>query len=299
MNTLVTGGLGFIGSNLVDQLVRDGHKVIVIDNLITGSIHNKNSDCIFHECNLEAFNEVDFVKRLLIENNIDTVFHLAALPNVQMSMDQFSLTHENTLSSTVHLLDAIAGTNVKKFVFSSTSAVYGDTNEFPTTENAKIDLITPYALQKFTCEKYLEIFSKIHDISITCLRYFNVYGERMAFNGPYSLVLCRFLKQIAEGQELTVTNDGEQRRDFIYVGDIIQANILASQHLNENKIEVFNVGYGQNFSINEIADAMGGSKVYIGERIEPRVTLCSNAKIKDILGWKPTVSVLDWIKTQL
>jgi UDP-glucose 4-epimerase len=299
MNVLVTGGAGFIGSHLVDLLIEEGCKVVVLDSLLTGDIKNVNPKSQFYSVDLGFASNIDFVKRTIEKFEIDTVFHLAALPNVQMSMDKFSTTHANTLTSTVNLLDAIKGTSVSKVIFSSTSAIYGDTNQFPTTENASINCITPYALQKFTCEKYLEIFSKLNNVDVVCLRYFNVYGERMSFNGPYSLVLCRFFKQILEGQKLTITNDGEQKRDFIYVKDVARANLLAAKFVNKNKMEIFNVGYGKNFSINEIAETLGGDKEYIGVRIEPRITLCDNSKIKEALGWEPKVEVLNWIKGQI
>lgn len=297
MSILVTGGAGFIGSHLVDSLVEQGYKVWVVDSLVSGA-KNTNDKANYLNVDVALPQNKNFLQEIILENNIQTVFHFAALPNVQMSFDRLFLTHSNTLSSTANLLEIIKDTSVSKVVFSSTSAVYGDGLHFPTPESDPVDLITPYAIQKFTSEQYLKIFAKQRAVDVTCLRFFNVFGERMADNGPYSLVLSIFLKQKRTGQPLTITNDGEQRRDFIYVKDIVRAAIMAKDYRSENYFDIFNVGFGANFSINQIADAVGGEKLYIGKRTESKVTLANINKIQKAFGWNPQTNILEWIKKQ-
>lgn len=297
MSILVTGGAGFIGSHLVDSLVEQGYKVWVVDSLVSGA-KNTNDKANYLNVDVALPQNKNFLQEIILENNIQTIFHFAALPNVQMSFDRLFLTHSNTLSSTANLLEIIKDTSVSKVVFSSTSAVYGDGLHFPTPESDPVDLITPYAIQKFTSEQYLKIFAKQRAVDVTCLRFFNVFGERMADNGPYSLVLSIFLKQKRTGQPLTITNDGEQRRDFIYVKDIVRAAIMAKDYRSENYFDIFNVGFGANFSINQIADAVGGEKLYIGKRTESKVTLANINKIQKAFGWNPQTNILEWIKKQ-
>lgn len=298
MSILVTGGAGFIGSHLVDSLIESDYDVIVVDSLVSGAKNlNKNAEYLYLDIALQQ--NKNYLKEIIYQNDIDTVFHFAALPNVQMSFDKLFLTNSNTLNSTVNLLEVIKDTTVSKVVFSSTSAIYGNTLNFPTSESDPIDLLTPYAIQKFASEQYFKTFCKQNGIDVTCLRFFNVFGERMADNGPYSLVLSLFLKQKRNGEKLTITNDGEQRRDFIYVKDIVQAAIMAKDYKSENYFDIFNVGFGKNFSINEIADTVGGEKLYIGDRIETKVTLANINKIQKAFGWNPETNIIEWIKTQI
>lgn len=297
MSILVTGGAGFIGSHLVDSLVESNYDVIVVDSLASG-VQNLNKNAKYLYLDISSPQNKNYLKEVISQNNIQTVFHFAALPNVQMSFDKLFLTHSNTLSSTVNLLEIIKDTSVSKVIFSSTSAVYGNGLHFPTPESDPVDLITPYAIQKFASEQYFKVFAKQNGVDVTCLRFFNVFGERMADNGPYSLVLSIFLKQKRDGQSLTITNDGEQRRDFIYVKDVVRAAIMAKDYRSENYFDIFNVGFGTNFSINQIADAVGGEKLYIGERTESKVTLANINKIQKALGWNPQTNILEWIQKQ-
>jgi UDP-glucose 4-epimerase len=297
---LVTGAAGFIGSNMLDFLSDKGQKVFGIDNFSTGKKENLsnskysgfNTLDMSEDCNIQVMNSI-------IQNNrIEIVYHFAALPNVLQSIEQTNLTHKHTLTSTLNLLEAIKNTSVKKIIFSSTSAIYGNCDSYPTDELSSVDCLTPYALQKLMSEQYIKMYTELYDISAVCLRNFNVYGERMTNEGAYKSVISIFKQQKKEGTPLTITNDGEQRRDFIYVGDVVRANYLCSVK-DTGKFNIFNIGYGENYSVNQIANCFGSDKIYIGNRIESKISLCNNKKACDFLNWKPEVNVLDWINTIL
>lgn len=289
-NFLVTGGAGFIGSNMVDFLINLGHDVTVIDNLSTGKISNINPLSKFIESDL---NTCDFGV-----DEFDFVIHMAAIPNVQQSIDEPKTSFNNNFLTTVNLLDKIKNTNVKKIVFSSTSAIYGNPEKFPTDESLKTNPMSPYALHKLMGEQYLKLYSELYNIKSVCLRYFNVFGNRMTNEGAYKSVISVFKEQKNNNTPLTITNDGNQKRDFINVNDVVLANYL-SCILDTNNFEVFNVGYGDNISVNEIASYFNQPTVYIGNRIEPFQTLCDNTKIKTQLKWNPTISVKNWLKTEI
>jgi UDP-glucose 4-epimerase len=286
---LVTGGAGFIGSNMVDFLIDHGYNVVIVDNLTTGKKENLNSKAEFYNIDLYKEN----INDLLID--IDYVIHMAAIPNVQQSIDQPLYTTEHNLSATVRLLNSIRKfPNIKKFVFSSTSSVYGDPIEFPVKETFEANPMSPYALQKLCSEQYIKMFTELYGIKAVCLRYFNVFGNRMTSEGAYKSVISIFMDQYKEGRPLTITNDGNQRRDFINVNDVVKANYLACIN-NTGSFDIFNVGYGKNISVNEIANYFNSETTYIGNRIEPKETLCDNTKIKNKLGWSPSISVGDWL----
>ena len=297
MSCLITGAAGFIGSNMLDFLYNKGVDVFCIDNFSTGKKENiKNSKYAeFYALDISKDDSIQKIKSIILKNNIDLVFHFAALPNVLQSIEQTNLTHAHTLTTTLNLLEAIKNTTVKKIVFSSTSAVYGNCNKYPTDENSEINCMTPYALQKLMSEQYIKMYTELYDISAVCLRNFNVYGERMTNEGAYKSVISIFKEQKNSNIPLTITNDGEQRRDFIYVGDVINANYLCSIK-DTGKFNIFNIGYGENYSVNQIANCFGGDKTYIGNRIESKISLCDNKKAFNVLGWKPEIKVLDWIK---
>jgi len=290
---LVTGGAGFIGSNMVDFLINHGHEVIVVDNLTTGKKENINPLCEFYNIDLYKEN----INELLV--NVDYVIHMAAIPNVQQSIDQPLFTTEHNLSATIRLLNSIRKfSNIKKLVFSSTSAIYGNPIEFPVKETFNSNPLSPYGLQKLCSEQYIKMFSELYSIKAVCLRYFNVFGNRMTSEGAYKSVISIFMGQYKEGKPLTITNDGNQRRDFINVNDVVMANYLSC--LNDTgSFDIFNVGYGENISVNEIANYFNSETTYIGNRIEPKETLCDNTKIKNKLGWSPSISVGDWLTNKL
>ena len=280
---LVTGGAGFIGSNMVDFLINHNHDVIVVDNLTTGKKENLNPKAEFYNIDLYKEN----INELLV--NVDYVIHMAAIPNVQQSIDQPLYTTEHNLSATIRLLNSIRKfPNIKKIVFSSTSAIYGNPIKFPVDETLSSNPLSPYALQKLCSEQYIKMFTELYGIKSVCLRYFNVFGNRMTSEGAYKSVISIFMGQYKEGKPLTITNDGNQRRDFINVNDVVMANYLSC--LNDTgSFDIFNVGYGENISVNEIANYFNSETTYIGNRIEPKETLCDNTKIKNKLGWSPLI----------
>ena len=290
---LVTGGAGFIGSNMVDFLIENNHHVIVVDNLSTGKKENINENADFYNIDLYKEN----IDQLL--NDIDYVIHMAAFPNVQQSIDQPLFTTEHNLSATIRLLNSIRKfPNIKKVIFSSSSAIYGNPIKFPVEETFDPNPLSPYGLQKLCSEQYLKLFSDLYGIKSVCLRYFNVFGERMTSEGAYKTVISVFMEQLKNKQPLTITNDGNQKRDFVYVKDVVIANYL-SCFTETGDFDVLNVGYGDNISVNEISSYFNSEVIYIGNRIEPKETLCNNTKIKNKLSWSPSISVKDWLTNKI
>jgi UDP-glucose 4-epimerase len=293
---IVCGGAGFIGSNMTDYLVSLGHDVVIIDNLSTGNIKNLNKKAIFYNLDISDKKNIDKIKHLC--ENYDYIIHMAATPNVQGSIDFPLDSHENNFQTTFNILESMRGTKIKKIIFSSTSAVYGNNEKYPTDENCNLDVLSPYGLQKLMSEKYIELYSKIFGIKGVCLRYFNVFGDRMTNHGAYKSVISVFREQYDLNLPLTITNDGNQRRDFIHVGDVVRANYLSCISDTDN-FEIFNVGSGDNISVNEIASYFNRPTINIGNRIEPFLTLCNSKKIKSKLGWFPTMSVKEWLNINL
>ena len=290
---LVSGGAGFIGSSLVDTLINEGSEVTIIDDLSTGKRENINPKATFLKYNLCL---IDTEKLIEICHGIKVIFHLAALARVQPSIENPIDYNNANVNGTLTLLYAAHKAGVNRVVYSSSSSVYGDVEIFPTPETTELNPMSPYALQKLIGEQYCQLFSQVYNLDTVCLRYFNVYGERMDLDGAYCLVTGIFAKQMKEGKPLTITNDGNQKRDFTYVGDVIHANILAGAHSVYLGGEVFNIGNGKNVSINEVANMFGGQKVYGEKRFEPFETLADNQKAKNQLKWKPTGNLSKWIK---
>ncbi len=287
---IVTGGAGFIGSNLVDELIKQEIEVIVLDNLSTGKIENINPRAVFYECNISKM-PMDTFKYLF--EDVDTVFHLAATPQVQYSIE--NPLDNNNLHSLINMLEVSKLIGAKRFVFSSSSAVYGNPKYTPIDENHPINPLSPYALHKLIGEQYCKLYSDIYNLDTVSLRYFNVYGNRMPKEGAYKSVLSVFKEQYNK-QPFNIVNDGKQKRDFIYVNDIIQANLLAANSTNNHKGDVFNVGTGQAYTVNEIANIFGGDKKYGEKRIEPKDSVAENAKIRLDLDWEPTGNLPKWIE---
>ena len=294
---VVTGGAGFIGSNMVDRLVDMGVQVTVIDNLSTGKRENINSAAYFWEQDLVTA-EVETISEYL--EDVDAVFHFAAMARVQPSIEDPVMFNENNVTATLKLLKACADSKVKRFVLSSSSSIYGDAEVMPTSEELPRNPMSPYAAQKMICEDYCKLFSDVYGLDTVCLRYFNVYGDRMTREGAYCTVLGIWAGQVEEGKNITITNDGEQRRDFTYVGDVVNANLLSATHTDKLNGGVYNVGNSDNVTINELAvlfEHHTNSHVeYIGDRLEPKATLADISKIKNKLGWKPNGDVKKWVK---
>ena len=287
---VVTGGAGFIGSNMVDYLIEKGIEVTIIDNFSTGKKENCNLKATICEIDLTVDNLEPHLE------GVDVVFHFAALARVQPSIEDPLTFNKHNIDGTLRLLMACHSKGVKRVVYSASSSCYGNVSTFPTPETHPTNPLSPYGLQKYVGEQYCKMFSEVYGLDTCSLRYFNVYGEKMNLEGAYCLAMGIFAKQMLDGKPLTITNDGNQRRDFTYVGDVVEANFLAATYPNDLKGESFNIGNGNNFSINEIADMLGGVKTYGEKRLEPFQTLADNSKAKNILGWNPKGNIQSWIK---
>ena len=290
---IVTGGAGFIGSNLVDKLIEQGVEVTILDNLSTGKEENINPKAKFINCDISTASEIDM---LFYINGADVVFHLAALARVQPSIEDPISFNEVNVKGTLNVLLAAHKAKVKRVVYSASSSCYGDATKFPTPEEHSTNPLSPYGLQKYVGEQYCKMFSEVYNLDTVSLRYFNVYGERMNLEGAYCLVLGIFGQKMLEGKPLTINNDGEQRRDFTYVCDVVEANILAATHKEPLNGEAFNIGNGKEFTVNEIADMLGGEKQYGNKVIEPFRTLADNSKALLMLNWDPKGDLPTWVE---
>lgn len=293
MKMLVTGGAGFIGSNLVDQLILEGKEVHVIDNFISGKKENCNDKAIYHNLDISVVEHIDTFKKIF--EGVDTIFHCAALARVQPSiLNPLKYEVNNTLGI-MNILKAAADVKVRRLVYSASSSAYGPTDNLPSKESNPINPISPYANQKYYGELCCRMFSEVYGLETVSLRYFNVYGERQNLGGAYATVVGIFINQILEGKPLTINGDGSQRRDFTYVKDVVSANILASNSLKVGSGEVINIGSGKNISINELADMFGTEKKYMKPVNEPFANLADIRKAKELLNWEPLKDLDSWI----
>jgi UDP-glucose 4-epimerase len=228
--------------------------------------------------------------------DVKFVFHLAAKARVQPSIVDPLGFNKINVDATLKLLIASRNAKVKRFIYSASSSVYGDTELFPTPENTKPSPMSPYGLQKYIGEQYCKLFSELYGLDTVSLRYFNVYGEGMLDEGAYCTVLGIFKKQKKNREPLTITNDGNQKRDFTYVGDVVEANYLSAMYSENLNGESFNVGNGKNYSLNEIANLFNSEKIFIGNKVEPYQTLADISKMKEFFGWEPKGDVIKWVK---
>jgi nucleoside-diphosphate-sugar epimerase len=289
MKICITGGAGFIGSNIYKDLITKGHSVRVIDNLSTGKLDNLPQGATVIVKDIIRITEKDL-------KDIDIVFHCAALARVQISIKQPLYYNETNVNGTLKVLEAARQAGVKKVIYSASSSVYGDSEEFPTKECCPANPISPYALQKYIGELYCKQYSLLYNLETICLRYFNVYGEGMSIDDSYTTVIGIFKHLKDSEKPLTITNDGCQRRDFTYVKDVVNANILAMESNKQFKGQSINIGSGSNYSVNEIAETFGGPVEFVGNVVEPKVTLADNSLAKSQLGWETTKDVIEWIK---
>ncbi len=281
---LVTGGAGFIGSHLTDKLIELGHQVLVIDNLMLGKREFVNHQAQFHQVDIRNFDEI---KPLF--QDVEAVFHLAADPRLPLSVEDPISTHDINVSGTLHVLKASLDNSVKKVIFSSTCAVYGD-QEPPIKEDYRPEPKSPYGLHKLMGEKYMKLFSELYNLHTVSLRYFNVYGPRKLAEGGYPMVIPVFLGQKKKKQPLTIIGDGKQTRDYVHVSDVVKANIKAWQS-EVNEGEAINIGSGEQISVNQIAEMISGETVNIPERAgEMRFIEADISKAKKILDWEPTIT---------
>jgi len=294
MKMIVTGGAGFIGSNLVDQLIIENNEVQVIDNFISGKKENCNDKAIYHKLDISSVDNIDALKTIF--EDVDTIFHCAALARVQPSIvDPLKYEVNNTLGL-MNVLKAAADVKVRRLIYSASSSAYGPTDNLPSKESDPINPISPYANQKYYGELCCKMFSEVFGLETVSLRYFNVYGERQNLGGAYATVVGIFINQMLEGKSLTINGDGSQRRDFTYVKDVVNANILASKSLKVGRGEVINIGSGKNISINDLADMISTNKTYRKQVNEPFANLADIRKAKKLLNWEPAVDLGSWIK---
>lgn len=292
---LVTGGAGFIGTNLVKKLLADGHEVVVLDNYAGG----KKGERIFKEAeyiNGDIRDEKDLKKAC---KGVEGIFHMAALPRVTFSVENPELTHDVNVNGTLKVLLAAKKYGVKRVIFSSSSSTYGGTDPGKLLkEDVTIKKpISPYALHKLIGENYCRLFNELYGLETISLIYFNVYGPYFDPEGPYALVVGKFLKQKKEGQAMTVCGDGEYYRDYTHVSDVVNANIMAMQSNKVGRGEVINIGCGCPTSVNELVKIMGGKSIKIDPRPgDPRFSGADNTKARELLDWTPKIRLEDGVK---
>ncbi len=278
MKALITGGVGFVGTNLIKRLLKDGHKVVSLDNYSTGLIKNEQEGCTYFNVDIRDAVDFDFFME-----KPDVIFHLAALPRIQPSFDYPAITFEANVLGTMNILEW-ARKNNTPVVYAGSSSTHGGVYK------------NPYTFTKWQGEELCKMYSEIYDLPTSICRFYNVYGPHHLTEGEYCTVIGIFETQYQNNEPLTITSDGEQRRDFTHVDDIVDGLMRCSEHFTF-KGEEFEFGYGENFSINVIADSFDSSKEYIDERPgEVRETLCTDKKAHKLLGWKPKKNVLDYIE---
>jgi len=280
---LVTGGAGFIGTNLIKHLLKKGHEVICFDNYSTGSKDNEQKGCTYFDIDLSKIKDYNF-----LESKPDVIFHLAALARIEPSFEFPSKTFEDNVNSTLNILD-YARNNDIKVVYAGSSSYHGGIYE------------NPYTYTKWQGEELCKLFSKIYDISTIICRFYNVYGPYQIMDGPYSAIVGIFQRQFLDKSPLTITGDGEQRRDFTHVDDIVNGLVKASKHSHNGSI--FELGTGINHSINELAKMFGDDYPveYLPKREgEMHTTLCDISEAKEKIDYNPKQNlkkyIKDWIK---
>ena len=295
--SIVTGGAGFIGSHIVEKLKRLDHMVVVIDNEYSDNDNfhwrkdtlNVNIDITDYKALKKAFTGADYI------------FHLAAEARIGPAIENpLNALNINTMG-TCNVLQCAREVGAKKVLYSSTSSGYG-LNEAPNIETQPDDCLNPYSVSKIAGEKLCKMYTDLYGLNTIIFRYFNVFGERAPRKGQYAPVTGIFLRQKAAGEPLTIVGDGEQRRDYIYVKDVANANIMAAISNPDDDAygQVYNVGSGKNYSVNEIASFISDDTINIPPRIgEARNSLANIDKIKKTFAWKPEMDVEEWIKTQL
>jgi UDP-glucose 4-epimerase len=297
MKILVTGGCGFIGSHLVDALVDLQHEVVVMDDC---SANNEkfyfNDNATYHKVSI-----CDYKSVLDISKGCEFIFHLAAESRLQNAIDNPHRAVDVNVNGTVNLLEAAKINGIEGIVFSSTSSIYGLTEQFPITEDNKEDCLNAYASTKYCAELFFKNYYNLYNVKSCILRYFNVFGERAPVSGPYALVTGIFLKQKNNNEPLTVVGDGMQERDFIYVKDVVAANINCLHNWKSKpsltKADVFNIGSGKTVKIIDLAKKISSNITHISPRKgEAKNNLSCSKKFIKTTGWMPTVNILDWLE---
>lgn len=297
---LVTGGAGFIGSHLVRALLERGDTVRVIDNFSTGNRTNLNgvtADVEVMEGELRSYERVHRAVR-----GAEIVFHEGALPSVPRSVQDPLTTSAVNVEGTLNVLLAARDENVRRVIFASSSSVYGRQESLPLSENAKPDPISPYGVAKLAAERYCVSFSRVYPLETVALRYFNVFGPRQDPRSEYAAVVPKFMTEIAAGRPAPIYGDGEQRRDFTYVGNVVDANLLAADSPNGNG-SVLNIATGNSVTVNQLVDAIGSvlgrdtDRRYLPPRPgEIPASWADLTAARDALGWQPKIDLTEGLR---
>ena len=297
VKSLVTGGAGFIGSNLVDQLVKKKHKVVVLDNFSTG----RRSNLSHHTKKNVKVVKVDISNNKRLNkyfNGVDYVFHLAGIADIVPSIENPNKYFKSNVVGTLNVVQASKNSKIKKFIYAASASCYGLPDKFPIKENAKIKPMYPYAFTKWQAEELIMHWTKIYNFPAISIRFFNAYGPRSRTSGAYGAVFGVFLAQKLANKPLTVVGNGNQTRDFIHVYDLVNGIIKAAL---SNKVgKIYNIGAGKEVKVNKLTKLIGGKKVYIPKRPgEPSRSLADISKIKKDLNWKPKIKIEEGVKNLL
>lgn len=308
MRYLVTGVAGFIGSNILEELLEQGHDVVGLDNLETGHMRNIEpflSDFRFIEGDIR---DPDTCQEAC--EGVDYVIHQAALGSVPRSVKDPQRSHEANATGTLNMLVAARDAEVDGMTFAASSSAYGNTPTLPKVETMPPRPMSPYAVSKTTCEMYLKVFADLYDLPAVALRYFNIFGPRQDPDGPYAAVIPKFIGILADGGTPTIHGDGNQTRDFTFVANAVQANLKGCQNAEKASGEVINIGCGDRISINDVYDAITSAlgierNAEYGPRRAGDVddSLADISKARELLGYAPTVDVregmqrtVDWFQ---
>jgi UDP-N-acetylglucosamine/UDP-N-acetyl-alpha-D-glucosaminouronate 4-epimerase len=300
VKVLVTGGAGFIGSNLARALVQRGDEVRILDNFSTGNRTNLaelTNEVEVIEGELRSYERVHAATR-----GVEIVFHQGALPSVPRSVQDPLTTGAVNVEGTLNVLLAARDEGVRRIVFASSSSVYGNSGDLPRIETANSDPISPYGVSKLAAERYCVSFSRVYALETVALRYFNVFGPNQDPTSQYSAVIPRFVTAIAQGRPVSIYGDGGQRRDFTYVDNVVDANLLAAE-ANEANGAVLNIATGRATSVNQLADLIGALLDRPVEREQHparagdvRDSWADIARTRAVLGWEPRVSLEDGLQ---
>jgi len=298
MKSLVTGGCGFIGSHIVDELISSGHEVVVIDN------ESAESNEKFYKNKKAKYYKYDIIDYDSIESlfeDVDYVFHLAAESRIQPTLERPQDACMTNFYGTCNVLQASRKYKIKRVIYSSTSSAYGLNDKMPLTEDMERDCLNPYSVTKVAAEDLCKMYYTLWGLPTIILRYFNIYGERQPVKGQYAPVIGIFLRQKQAKEKLTIVGDGSQRRDFTHVLDVVQANINASKTIYQNAFgRIFNIGTGKNHSVKEVADMISKKQIFIEPRLgEAENTLADITQACNFLNYKPTINLEDWVQSQL
>jgi UDP-glucose 4-epimerase len=298
LQTLVTGGAGFIGSHLVERLLAEGHRVRVVDNFATGRPENLAAFQGHPDLQVAQVDVKDMERLRPLMDAVDWVFHLAGLADIVPSIQQPLAYHSTNVDGSMAVAESARLAGVKRVIYAASSTCYGLPDTVPTPETAPIRPMYPYALSKYMGEEILLHWHKIYGLPVVSLRFFNVYGPRSRTTGTYGAVFGVFLAQKLAGKPFTVVGDGCQTRDFTYVTDVAEAFLKAAQ--SNLSGEAFNVGSGGTYSINELVERLGGEVIHVPKRPgEPDCTFADTRKIREALGWAPKVPFTEGVGRML